>query len=283
MNLTKNQKIALPVVRRKRSRFYPYMIIILMTTTLSFRCSDFFTGPGPQPSYIDGETEFEPKFSVFGVLRPDSTDTGLPQSFIKLESSFPSDDYPDSNLVSDASVLLYKIQDGIAVDSFRFEYTDMTGFLDTLFRHPGFFPHGGESYGLVCEKSGYPTLLAETTVPMTPVIVPGSIVVSSSEVRFQVTRDSDAGLYEVVLSGDGYYQSERFLKPESGDIFISINLDQNGCSPASLVLYAFDLNLADYLSANLSIKPNIYQSEFSTVENGYGCFGSLNLIHYDLN
>ena len=271
------------MMRGNRRQHYLLTLLILIVATFSFRCSDFFTEPGPQPSYIDEKIEHVPQFSVFGVLRPDSTDMGLPQSFIGLASSFPRDDYPDSNLVTDASVLIYRMKNGVAVDSFHFEYTDMASFPDTLFRHSGFFPREGESYQLVCKKADYSTLLAETIVPDPPVFVTGSVVVSSSEVQFQVARDPDAGLYEAVLLGDGYYQSERFLRPESGNVYISMILDESAGSPSILVLYAYDLNLADYLSANISIKPNIYQSDFSTVENGYGCFGSLNLAHFDLN
>jgi len=259
------------------------VLLILTAATLNFRCSEYFTAPGPQPSYIDEKIEHEPRFSVFGVLRPDSTDMGLALSFIKLESSFPMDDYPDSNLVTDASVLLFRMQDGVAVDSYQFEYTDMGGFADTLFRHSGFFPKGGESYQLVCEKTGYPDLEAETFVPRPPMLVSGSLAVSSGQVRFEVLRAEDAGLYEAVLLGEGYYQSERFTRPETGNIPISITLAESGGTPSLLLLYAYDMNLANYLSANISIKPNIYQSDFSTVENGYGCFGSLNLARYDLS
>jgi len=269
-------------VMDKRSHLSPFVILLLITISLSIRCKDYFTAPGPQPDYIEAKIEYEPKFSVFGVLRPDSTDMGLPQSFIKLESTFPIDNW-DSDSLTDATVLLYRIKDGVAVDSFQFEFTDMGSFPDTLFRHRGVFPQGGESYQLVCKKSGYPTLLAETTVPAKPVIAPGSVVVSSGKVRFQVLRDVRAGLYEVVLLGEGYYLSGRFLRPESGNVDISINLDESAGLPLVLLLYAYDLNLADYLSANISIKPNIYQSDFSTVENGYGCFGSLNLISMEIS
>jgi len=46
-----------------------------------------------------------------------------------------------------------------------------------------------------------------------------------------------------------------------------------------LTVYAYDKNLSEYLTAaNLFIKPNTYRPPFTTVQNGYGCFGSLNLL-----
>ena len=237
-------------------------------------------GGGCFVGFID-EVDFVPQFNVFGVLRPDSSETGLPQSFIKLSSTFPIDDW-DSD-VDTVSVLLYRIEKDNPVEKFNFENTDLESFSDSLFRHPGFFPRSGESYQLICEAPGYPTLKAETIIPSPPNIVPGSVVLASGEIRFQVIRDKNAGLYEVILLGEGYNQSERFLRSDSGNTRISVNLNLSESSPSMLLLYAYDLNLADYLSANISIKPNIYLTDFSTVENGYGCFGSLNLAYYDLN
>lgn len=272
-----------PEAKSKRLLSTPILLlIVLQTLPFYFKCSDYLTSPGPQPSYINGKIEHDPKFSVFGVLRPDSTEAGLPQSFIKLETSFPMNEYPDSNPVTDASVRLCRLENGVAADSFLFEYTDYGSYPDTLFRHAGFFPKGGETYRLECSKPGYSTLQAETTVPRPPVIVPGSMSLTPGRLRFQVMKAMDAYLYEVVLLGETYYQSERFLRPESGNVSVSINLDMSDGSPSLLLLYAFDKNLAEYLSANISIKPNIYQSDFSTVQNGYGCFGALNCSWYDL-
>ena len=70
---------------------------------------------------------------------------------------------------------------------------------------------------------------------------------------------------------------DRFLRPKSGNVLISLPLEGIPNGTCQLTIYAFDLNLSEYLTVNLSIKPNIYQKDFSTVENGFGCFGAMNI------
>jgi len=49
-----------------------------------------------------------------------------------------------------------------------------------------------------------------------------------------------------------------------------------------LAIYAYDLNLTKYFTASISIKPNTYQPAYSTVQNGYGSFGSLNILYKNI-
>ena len=133
-------------------------------------CTDYFTAPGPQPHYIDGKVTHEVQFNVFGVLRPDTAETGLPLSFIQLETSYPMNDYPDSNAAADAEVFLIPKMD-TQTDTLQFFYSDLGIFQDTVFRRSDFFPIAGRTYGLLCQKEGFPTLNAETHMPDRPEIV----------------------------------------------------------------------------------------------------------------
>ena len=109
MNVMNNIRISWSVLRCKLTCF-SYTIMIVITIMFNFRCSDFFMAPGPQPSYVNGEIDFIHHLNVFGILRPDSLQPGLPQSFIKLEPTFPVDNWELENL-SDVSVLIYRIMD----------------------------------------------------------------------------------------------------------------------------------------------------------------------------
>ena len=53
--------------------------------------------------------------------------------------------------------------------------------------------------------------------------------------------------------------------------------EQSSESAGLLIIYAYDLQLSEYMTYNVSIKPNTYRSDYSTVDNGFGCFGSLNI------
>jgi hypothetical protein len=213
--------------------------------------------------------------NVFGILRPDSIE-GLPFSFVHLEFSFPPDDIPDSSIIPDAQVKIMKINGATAVDSLFLVYSNFDIFPAQEYRHASFFPQN-EKYRLVCHKEGYPVLSAETIVPNVPIIQEGTIQRQGNSLSFQIMKDEQVGLYEVVLEGSNWLIKDRFLRPKSGNVPISLLLDGIPSGTCQLSIYAFDLNLSEYLTVNLSIKPNIYQKDFSTVENGFGCFGAMNI------
>jgi len=115
-------------------------------------------------------------------------------------------------------------------------------------------------------------------MPDVPQMEEGSFQVIENLLSFKIVRDENAGLYEVVLQEDAWMVRDRFLRPNQGNINVEFSIagvPKGGCL---LKIYAFDKNLSEYFTANLSSKPNVYQKEFSTVENGYGCFGALNIF-----
>ena len=94
-----------------------------------------------------------------------------------------------------------------------------------------------------------------------------------------IRRDEGILLYDIfIIAGQGFYL-ERIRRPESGNIEVSIELE-NDLEPDQifLMMYGYDARLSEYMTYNVSIKPNTYHTHYSTVENGYGCFGSLNLF-----
>ena len=76
---------------------------------------------------------------------------------------------------------------------------------------------------------------------------------------------------------------DRFLRAKQGNVLVEFSLKGIPKGECILQIYAFDNNLSEYFTANLSSKPNIYQKEFSTVENGYGCFGALNVFEMEID
>jgi hypothetical protein len=251
------------------------MLKFCMCLLLIINCSSLNpVSPGPQPHYLE-DVKHEPMLNVFGILRPDSLGF-VPLSYVHLEFSFPTDNIPDSSIIPDAQVRIIKMDGTRAVDSCCFDYTDFGLFPTQEYRYASFFPQKG-TYRLICQKEGFPILSAETTVPSIPVILEDKIERQGNLLSFQIMRDEQVGLYEVVLKGSNWLIKDRFLSPNSGDIPISLSLDGVPNGVYQLTIYAFDLNLSEYLTYNLSIKPNIYQKDFSTVQNGFGCFGAVNI------
>jgi len=231
--------------------------------------------PGPQPTTLK-PFEQQDLLNVFGILRPDSLQ-GWSRSYIHLEFSYPALDVPDSTIVHDAEVKIIRLDGQTKIDSFLFVYSNLNGLMTWEYRNATFFPEVG-TYHLICKKSGFPILTGETTLPTIPVIEEGSLKQQNDQLIFNILRDNGVGLYEVVLENQNWQIRDRFLKPNTGNVSIVLNIS-DGCKGEWLLsIYGFDLNLSMYLTANLSIKPNIYQDDFSTVMNGYGCFGSMNIF-----
>lgn len=231
--------------------------------------------PGPQPTNLE-TVEPQDLLNVFGILRPDSLQ-GWSQSYIHLEFSYPALDIPDSTIVSDAEVKIIRLDGQTKIDSFLFVYSDFNGLMTREYRNQTFFPEVG-AYQLICKKSGFPILTGETTLPAIPVIEESSLKQRNNQLIFNILRDNNVGLYEVVLENQNWQIRDRFLKPNTGNVSIVLNLSDECKGEWFLSIYCYDPNLSTYLTANLSIKPNIYQDDFSTVLNGYGCFGSMNIF-----
>ena len=184
---------------------------------------------------------------------------------------------PDSTIIVDALVQVVKVSSSMNPDTSLCSYSNWGIFSTWEYRNITFFPEAG-SYELICSKEGYPLLTARATMPAIPIIQGGAVQQQGSVLSFSILRDEEVGMYEVTLHSDSWFFSNRLLRPASGDVQVSIPLDGVPAGTYHLTVYAFDLNLSEYLTVNLSIKPNIYQRDFSTVENGYGCFGALNIL-----
>jgi len=109
-------------------------------------------------------------------------------------------------------------------------------------------------------------------------MVDDAIQVNTNNILFSIMQDSLAALYDVYLIIGQKAYSNRIQRPETGDITITLEIEKSGESTGLLIIYAYDLQLSEYMTYNVSIKPNTYRSDYSTVENGFGCFGSLNIF-----
>ncbi|MBN1894302.1 hypothetical protein JW906_07390 [bacterium] len=265
----------------KPKNHFPVKILFRMLVLSAWiRCDSYDpTAPGPQPAVLE-PVRHETMLNVFGVLRPDTLD-GRPRSFVHLEFAYPATDFPDSTLVTDADVRIRKLGGESAADSCVLAYTDIDGAFVREYRHASFFPDTG-TYALTCRRQGFPVLTAETTIPGMPVIQDGIFITADRLLSFHVARDEYCGMVEIEVACGDRRVSNRFLRPESGHVPVRLQLDSGFKGSCTLTVYAYDLNLSGYLTANLSIKPNIYQADFSTVTNGYGCFGSMNILKREI-
>jgi hypothetical protein len=276
------------IVKYSRISWYPFeknaspgslmvlLVWIVMILSLLVGCEDHFLGLGPQPRYLE-TPEYEPKLNIFGVLRPDTL-SDLAGSFVHLERTYPFNLYADSTIIPDAEVKLYKYQDSLITDTIPLFFTDeQSKYPFYEYRDANFYPDAGVTYGVFCHRDGYPDLTSTTRVPTIPVIEDNSLKIDNQKLSFIIQPDSQVGLYDVYLTiGEKVYQ-KRVRRSESGNIVVDIELSEAPTGTGFLIIYGYDVNLSEYITYNINIKPNTYRYPYTTVDNGYGCFGSLNV------
>lgn len=231
---------------------------------------------GSQPSFIENH-QFTAGLNIFGIIRPDSID-GKPMNNIHIEKVIQAvGSTEDSTTVVDYKAAIYKTDNSRVVDSLSFVFS----YPNTTYTHlpTDFKPLPGNCFQIVCKSPGLPTLTAETVIPNQPAIVNNSISTTENKVQFSIQADATAYLYDVYLFVGRTQYTLRILRAAAGNTPVTIDAKLSGDTSNRLVIYAYDKNLAAYFTApNLFIKPNTYRPPFSTVQNGYGCFGSSNLM-----
>ena len=110
------------------------------------------------------------------------------------------------------------------------------------------------------------------------VMVNDAILVNTNSISFSIIRDSSTALYDVYLIIGQQAYADRIQRPEAGDIAATIAFEPSSETAGLLIIYAYDLQLSEYITYNVIIKTNTYRSDYSTVDNGFGCFGSLNIF-----
>jgi hypothetical protein len=269
----------LKIVRR-----YELILVILSVLILNQGCEELFTGMGPQPDYIEKDP-FSPRLNVLGVLRPDFQNN-LPMSFVYLEKSLDILEDTEKRYVTDATVMVYSLDNGSIDDSLQLVYMEMGSTFDfNAYRNFNLIPVPAHQYRIVCQKEGLPTISDVVQIPDSVVIVDGSLNLKGEIFSFKIARDEFAFLYEIILRIDGESEpyQENIRRPNSGDVYVSIQLkDVPASKEGSLRIYAYDENLAEYKTYNVGIKPNTFRTDYTTVENGYGCLGALNFLEKKL-
>ena len=107
--------------------------------------------------------------------------------------------------------------------------------------------------------------------------------VNTNNISFSIIRDTLTALYDVYLIIGQQAYTDRIQRPETGDIAATIAIGQSSESTALLIIYAYDLQLSEYITYNVIIKTNTDRSDYSTVDNGFGCFGSLSIFSRMIN
>lgn len=216
------------------------------------------------------QTEFEPGLNVFGVLRSDGV---AGSSFIRVEKAFdPVEEEMDETYsaeVRDAQVTVTE-KDTSETYDFLFSEDTVRG---NLFFNSRFIALPGESYDLTVKADGFADLTGSTTIPQEPQIENRTL--SEGAFEFELLMTEDTGMYEVyLLLDDGEIVNQRVINDGAARKVVTLKIPSGG-SPSFLNIYGYDPNLTEYISAAVTLRWNSYQKTVTTVEGGYGVFGSV--------
>ena len=234
--------------------------------------------PGPMPSVIV-ETEFEPGLNILGILRADDV---VGSSFININRALTTEEiYSDSTENFSPDVDYVKIYSHRRGTNHVFQAPeDSSGW--GSYRDTALIVMPGDMYDLEIKTPGFPTLTGRTRIPLPPLIVLNSLSLESGNITFQIQHGASAYEYKMYLM---FSESvlEKVVKI-STDSIIDVDWSFDGAlgTPLQLMLFALDENLTRYGNSPISFIPNTYHTDGSTVDGGYGCFGSVTVKTYDL-
>jgi hypothetical protein len=230
---------------------------------------DLPTAPGPQPTTLI-ETEFEPGLNIFGVLRADSISGS---SFFHVErAATTADMYAGKNVFdTTATVILTDLQ---TAETFSFTTVDDSMRIGYYY-NADFQAVPGHHYAVTVQSDDLPVLTGTTIVPTRPQILTNSLNVNGDELSFGLKLTSDTYEYVCYLFTGSEYVQQEFLNNGGDSTIITFNLDGLSAAPTALVIVGYDNNLMEYANSTPSFIPQTYHEMVNTVENGYGCFGSL--------
>lgn len=248
-------------------KFVNFLLFILLLIGFKYMSCDLPHQPGPMPNTLI-QTELEVGLNIFGVLRADDQ-SGT--SFIYVEKAVTTEEmYGDVEVcINDASV---SVQEMHTTDQDTFSLSPDTSWVG-YYINPEFIPAPGEHYCLSVTAPDFPELTAETTIPNKPTI--DSLSIGENAISFDILPTSDTYLYKAFLSFSNDDIGKEIINDQSDQIPVKFEFSSDLGNPIAIRIIGYDQNLAEYLEASLSFLPQSFQETVRTVENGYGCFGSL--------
>lgn len=230
------------------------------------------TDPGPPPNELI-DTEFEPGYNVFGVLRNDGTPGS---SFIRVEQTFQLTEVTDEFIPTITNLTIrVRRPASSTIHEFQMREDSLRGL---IYASPEFDPVPGASYLLTITGGDLPDVTAEVTVPQAPSLLQDSVSISEHSISFSLRESSEISLYEIYLICTREDVTMRKHAETSGVTEVTISTTASAGEPIRLEIYGYESNMTEYITAPVTIKPQTYRETVTTVTGGYGLFGAVSLL-----
>jgi hypothetical protein len=252
-----------------------YLVFVLIFIFIS---CDYYLGMNQQPLFED--ENIDEGLNIFGLLRPDSIEN-FNRSFVFVQQIWSALEFDSLSIMWQAEIRVEHLVDNNTVESVDFPMVPPDlNFSDSLYRPlDHFIPLPGERYRLICQYEGFPDAVGETVIPSKPGILDNSLEISERNVSFTLVADTLIKMLDVYLVGNNNSWFINRIVPVVGmdaDVELELPVDPTGMV---LTIYSYDVNLAAYYgNANTSLNFNKYRTTITTLQSGYGVFGSLNYV-----
>ncbi len=267
-----------------RKKAVQYFLLLLCLAMLLYSCekaADYYIGMNQQPEFT--VNTFEEGLNIFGLLRPDQKED-FNKSFVFVQQNWPALNLDNLNIIQNTNINVYRLENGVIVDSVEFPLMPSDSlFGDTLYRPSVVFhPEAGQQYQLICYHPDFPVAVGETIIPSKPQIDSSTINIEGNTLEFVVVADTLIKMMDVYLITDsGSKQAGRYVTDGLTDTYITLELQDD---LQIVKIFSYDNNLATYYAnSNISLNFNKYRTTFSTLESGFGVFGSMNYTEIIIN
>jgi hypothetical protein len=250
---------------------------ILIGTGLLFSLSgcqkalEAYLGFPMQPENINAE--YQPGLNVFGIIKAGPSMDTI-NHFFEVHRIMHVFDTTATMKVDEATIELTRHRIGNPSVDYL-----LRSIANGRYTSPFITAEAGDYWEYQCIYDTF-LITATTRVPNQPQLIEGSLYFAENKLHFTLESDTTAFMYDIyyLSSNDFVHQRKIPQYPEATEVSLEIKtapFEQGGL----LYVIAYDANYERYhTTANTFFKPNAYRPRFSTVNGGYGCFGSAHIM-----
>ncbi len=250
-------------------------IFLAANLTACQKIAEAYLGFPLQPKNINAE--FEPGLNIFGMIKAGPTMDTI-NHFFEVQQILSVFDDAETMTINNASIELTRHRSGVPTR----EYV-LFSISSGRYSSSSIAVNGGDFWEYECIYDTF-LITAHTQVPQQPTLEEGSITFSENKLAFSINTDSTAFIYDIYYINSEIFVNKRIIPQHHQPTLVELNIPNEPIEQQGLLfVIAYDANYEKYISvSNTFFKPNAFRPQFSTVDGGYGCFGSAHILQVTL-
>lgn len=235
------------------------------------KAMEAYLGFPMQPENIN--SEFALGLNVFGLIKAGpSTDTL--NHYFEVQKILHVFDTAETMTIDEANIELTRHRNGNPSVDYL-----LRPISNGRYTSPFITTEAGDYWEYQCVYDTF-LITATTRVPNQPQLAEGSLVFAANKLSFSLIPDTTAYLYDIYFISSDDFVHQRKIPQHPDSVTVTLDIKNNHNTPGDLLyVIAYDANYERYLTtANTFFKPNAFRPRFSTVNGGYGCFGSAHIM-----